>query len=343
VIASLRSLDPRAALVGAVSAGLLFIGVLAGSRRLRDFDPVLFTYALGVVFSAAVVGYRLTLWLRRPPTRLLARQGLRLFLRGNVAANALYVLKLCGGTFAAQKFIRRRSLIRWLTHFLIAWGTMIAAGVTFPLVFGWLHFETRKGDLSTYLVVLFGLPVGAFGVDSPLRYVMFNLLNVSAVMVIVGVFMALQRRLREPMPMARQQFGNDLVPLLLLLMISLTGLALTFSTHALRGAGYSFLSLVHAMVVSVTLLYLPFGKLFHIFQRPLHLAVLLRRRDEPVDRKATCVRCGELFAGADQIVDLQGALRETGLGVTVNLCPRCKRRRLGRAQGLLFERVRSHG
>ena len=44
--------------------------------------------------------------------------------------------------------------------------------------------------------------------------------------------------------------------LLLLMAISLTGLMLTFSTHFLRGAGYSVLSLVHAVTVSATL-YVP--------------------------------------------------------------------------------------
>jgi hypothetical protein len=343
MISTVRSLDRVGALAGVGAAGVLTAGVLLGSRRLRDFDPVLLTYTFGVVFSAAVVAYRFAVWLRRPPTRILARRGLGLFLRGNVAANALYVLRLLGNTFAAQRFIRNRSLIRWITHALIAWGTMIAAAVTFPLVFGWLHFESRKGDPSTFLVVLFGLPVGAFGADSPVRYLMFNLLNISAVMVIAGVSLAIRRRLGEPAALARQQFGNDLIPLLLLLAISLTGLALTFSAHALRGEGYPVLSLIHALAVSVTLLYLPFGKLFHAFQRPLHLAVLLRRRDEPVDRKAACVRCGDPFAGADHVGDLAGVLRESGLALAVDLCPRCKRRRLGRAQRVTIEKVRSHG
>ena len=63
-------------------------------------------------------------------------------------------------------------------------GTMIAGAVTFPLVFGWLHFSTRLDDPETYRVMLFGLGVGEFSCRSLIRYVMFNLLNVSAVMVI---------------------------------------------------------------------------------------------------------------------------------------------------------------
>jgi nitrate reductase gamma subunit len=176
-----------------------------------------------------------------------------------------------------------------------------------------------------------------------MQVVMFNLLNVSAVMVIVGTGMALFRRLREPAAMARQQFGNDLIPLLLLLAISVTGLALTFSAHLLHGAGYPVLSLVHALIVSLTLLYLPFGKLLHVFQRPLHLAVLLRRRDETRDEPARCGACGERFATADQMADLRAGLRESGLAFDLDLCPRCRRRRLGKVQSLAFERARSHG
>jgi hypothetical protein len=55
--------------------------------------------------------------------------------------------------------------MRWLIHFLIAWGSMIAGAVTFPLVFGWLRFATprRSRDLPG---VLFGLCVGEFSTHS---------------------------------------------------------------------------------------------------------------------------------------------------------------------------------
>jgi hypothetical protein len=163
---------------------------------------------------------------------------------------------------------------------------------------------------------------------------MFNLLNISAVMVITGVSLALHRRLRDLGSMSRQQFGNDIVPLLLLLAISVTGLMLTFSTHFLRGAGYTVLSLVHAVTVSATLLYIPFGKFFHIFQRPLHLAVILCRRDDQAAPAAVCRRCGQPFTGAMHLADLKQAMAETGFaGLDLDLCPRCKRQRLGLAQG----------
>ena len=41
----------------------------------------------------------------------------------------------------------------------------------------------------------------------------------------------------------------------------------------MSGYAYDFLAILHAATVIITLLYLPFGKLFHIFQRPAQLGV----------------------------------------------------------------------
>jgi hypothetical protein len=143
--------------------------------------------------------------------------------------------------------------------------------------------------------------------------------------------------------LSRQQFGNDIVPLLLLLAISLTGLMLTFSSYFLRGAGYTVLSLIHAVTVTATLLYIPFGKFFHIFQRPLHLAVILSRREDGASSPAVCRRCGEGFAGAMHVLDLKRVLGETGHAIDLDLCPRCKRRRLGIAQADVMRKAGSRG
>ena len=344
MIAYFRSLDRRAALAGAATMALLALGILLGSRNLRNYDPILLTYTFGVLFSAFAVAYRTGVWLQRPPTRTFMKRGWELIRRGNVLRNLVFVFRAASVNLAAHRFIRQRSFRRWLTHFLIAWGSMIAGAVTFPLVFGWLHFGTRLDDPETYQVMLFGLCVGEFSTRSLLRYVMFNLLNVSAVMVLTGVGLALHRRLREAGSMSRQQFGNDIVPLLLLLAISLTGLMLTFSTHFLRGAGYTELSLVHAVTVSATLIYVPYGKFFHVVQRPLHLAVILYRRDNEAAPPARCRRCGDGFAGAMHVADLKQVLKENGFTLDLDLCPRCKRRRLGLAQAVAMResRIRNH-
>lgn len=335
-----RSLDRRGAVAGAATMLLLGAGVVLGSGNLRNYDPVLLTYTFGVLFSAFAVAYRTAVWLQRPPTALYARRGLELLRKGNPLRNLLFAARAAAENLAAHRFIKKRSTLRWLTHALIAWGSMLAAAVTFPLVFGWLHFETLPDAPGVYVVKLFGLGVGRFDTASPVRYVMFNLLNVSAVMVTVGVGLALRRRLRDGGSMSRQQFGNDIVPLLLLLAISLTGLMLTFSAYALQGAGYQPLSLVHALVVSAALLYVPFGKLFHIVQRPLHVGVLLYKREGEAGPKAHCARCGEAFAGAMHRDDLAAVLKASGVPVPLDLCPRCKRASLGAAQGRAMEAAR---
>jgi len=343
VISYFRSLDPRGVAAGFAVMLLLSGGIVLGSGNLRRYDPVLLTYTFGVVFSAFSVAYRYAVWLQRPPTTLFLKcffEGVR---RGNPVRNLLFVFRAATVNLGAQRFIRQRSFRRWLIHFLIAWGTMISAAVTFPLVFGWLHFTTRMDDPDIYRVMAFGLCVGEFSTRSLVAYTMFNMLNISAVMVITGAGLALHRRLKESAAISRQQFGNDIVPLLLLLAISLTGLMLTCCTHFLQGAGYTVLSLVHAMTVTVTLLFLPYGKLFHIFQRPLHLAVILYRRDNQAAPPAVCRRCGEGYAGALHVADLKKTMSSLGFTLDLELCPPCKRRQLGTAQRRVIEKARGHG
>src|SRR5262245_46221137 len=212
MISYFRSLDRKGMLAGFGAMLLLSVGIVFGSRNLRNYDPVLLTYTFGVLFSAFAVAYRFAVWLQRPPTKLYLRRGLELIRRGNILRNLVFVFRAATVNLAAHRFIRKRSFTRWLIHFLIAWGTMLPGAVRFPLVFGWLHFTTRRDDPETYRVMLFGLCVGEFSTQSLLRYVMFNLLSVSAVMVITGVGLSLRRRLREAGSMSRQQFGNDIVP-----------------------------------------------------------------------------------------------------------------------------------
>ena len=50
---------------------------------------------------------------------------------------------------------------------------------------------------------------------------------------------------------------------------------LTASYTWMKGYAYDFLAILHAITVIVTLLWLPFGKFFHIFQRPAQLGVEL--------------------------------------------------------------------
>ena len=331
-----------------LQAGVLTVlvlggGILLGSRNLRNYDPMLLIYTFGALFSAFAVAYRYTVWLQRPPTRLYWQRGWQLLRqRPQVRRKLLTLGRALGSNFAAQNFIRRRRWSRWLAHFCMSWGTILAGAVTFPLVFGWIHFESQVDAPQVFQILLFGVRVGAFHTElSWMRYVFFNLLNLAAVLVIVGVLMTLHRRLKDAGAVATQQFGNDLVPLLLLLAVSATGLMLTFSMHALHGEGYVVISLIHALTVITMLLYLPFGKLFHIFQRPLHLGVTVYKQANAAVPPALCRVCGEAYAGALHVEDLKGVLRDVGLDWPLDgpvahymhVCPRCRRRQMGLAHG----------
>ena len=331
-----------------LTAGLVVVlglgcGILLGSRNLRNYDPTLLIYTFGALFSAFAITYRYTVWLQRPPTRVYWRRAWQLLLqRQEVGRHLLTLAGALVSNFMAQHFIRRRGRSRWLAHFCMSWGTILAGAVTFPLVFGWIHFESQTNAPQVYQILVFGIRLGAFHTEvSVVRYVFFNLLNLAAVLVIVGVVMTLHRRLKEAGVMVVQQFGNDLVPLLLLLAVSATGLMLTFSMHALHGEGYVVISLIHAITVIATLLYLPFGKLFHIFQRPLHLGVILYKQADAATPPALCRLCGEGFAGARQVEDLKGVLSEVGLDWQLHgpvahymhVCPRCRRRQVGIGHG----------
>jgi hypothetical protein len=146
--------------------------------------------------------------------------------------------------------------------------------------------------------------------------------------------------MRDRGALAVQSFAMDFFPLVVLFAISVTGLALTASTLWLRGQFYGFLSILHAITVIAGLLFLPFGKFFHIFQRPAQLGVKLYLEAGSEGEGALCARCGERFASQMHVDDLAVVLRQLGFdyrmpgpaGHWQQVCPACKRTALARAQ-----------
>ena len=195
---------PTAFTLPGLTAGLVVVlglgcGILLGSRNLRNYDPTLLIYTFGALFSAFAITYRYTVWLQRPPTRMYWRRGWQLLLqRQEVGRHLLTLAGAFVSNFMAQHFIRRRGRSRWLAHFCMSWGTILAGAVTFPLVFGWIHFESQANAPQVYQILVFGIRIGAFHTEiSWIRYVFFNLLNLAAVLVIVGVGLTLHRRLKD--------------------------------------------------------------------------------------------------------------------------------------------------
>jgi hypothetical protein len=100
------------------------------------------------------------------------------------------------------------------------------------------------------------------------------------VLVLAGVFIFLRRRLHDPGALAVERSG-DFLALAGLFAVSVTGLFLTVSSTWLDGRFYSALNTIHALTVILGLMYLPFGKLFHIFQRPGNLGVAYYKQPTP--------------------------------------------------------------
>jgi hypothetical protein len=333
----------RAVLVGLLVAGLLGVAVFIGSRNLRHIDAALVGYTFATLFAAFGLGYRYGMWLERPPTRMYWRRGWQSFLsRGVGRALGGFVVRFFS-VFLLNLFIWRRNPSRGLTHLLIMWGCLLAAAITFPLVFGWIYFETVPGDFSRYRVFLFGLPTVVFQHESWVGHVIFHGLVWSSFLVIAGVLLALRRRLRDHAAAALQNLQEDLLPLFLLFAISVTGLLLTVSYTWLKGYAYDFLSITHAVTVIFTLLWLPFGKFFHIFQRPAQLAVKFYQ-DVGELEPALCARCKQPFATRIHVDDLIVVERELGYryewpdhpaGHYQRVCPACRRKMLAVAQGSL--------
>ena len=327
---------------------LLVGAIVVGSRNLANFDPALVIYTFSVIFAFWGVVYHYHVWIQKPPTKVYWRRGWQLFWRQGPIRSLGRIIVTGATHIAAQTFIRKRSTLRWLMHQFIFWGCVIALCITFPLVFGWINFTTPLTDQNTYIIQLFGFAVGQVPIHSIAAEVMFHGLDIAAFLVIAGIALSLWRRLRDEGAQAVQTVMMDFFPLIVLFAISVTGLALTVSQLWLGGAAYSFLAILHAITVITGLLYLPFGKFFHIFQRPAQLGVKLYQQVGSEGEAALCSRCGTAFASRMHIDDLKTILPQLGFDYTMagstgnwqNVCPACKRKALAFAQLRLQEQAR---
>jgi nitrate reductase gamma subunit len=332
-----HGLDRRGLALGGLAVLAVLLVSYFGSDRLVWFDAALAGYLLGVVFAVFGVVYRYTVWLRRPPTAMLNRRGWDAF-RSNRLRNAAALPALATTHLLTQGFIRRRSRARWLAHQLVFWGCILAALVTFPLTLGLLHFESVGQDADRYQVFVSQLGTVEFDAGSAVGWIFFHALDIAAVLVLAGVFIFLRRRLRDPGAIAVERSG-DFLALAGLFAVSITGLLLTVSSLWLEGRFYSALSTLHALTVILGLMYIPFGKLFHIFQRPGNLGVAYYKRANALGPPAVCRRCGEPFASAQQMADLRAVLPQVGFdydlpdgGSYQDTCPRCRRVQVTLAQ-----------
>lgn len=341
-MSQLATIDRRAAVWGVLAVLVALSIAVLGSGNLRWFDAALVGYLFGTLFAVFAVVYRYLIWLRRPPTAVLNRRGWQAFRHRDRRRRNLAALPgLVVSNLAMQLFIRRRSRRRWLAHQLIFWGCILAALITFPLVFGLLHFESAgQGEQAArYRVFVAHVGTATFDSRSIVGWVTFHLLDISAVLVLAGVFIFLGRRLRDPGALATER-SNDFLALAGLFAVSVTGLALTASQLWMEGRFYVFLNTLHALTVILGLMYIPFGKLFHIFQRPANLGVAYYKREGEAGPQQHCARCDEPFASQLQMSDLKDVLPQVGFDYSLrdaagnyqDHCPRCRRAVVALAQ-----------
>lgn len=368
----------KAVAAGSGMSAVVVLSVLVGSHGLKHFDPTLVLYAVGSILAAFAVGYRFALWAQRPPSRLYFRRGFQLLLEprslrakratsepplvetSDAAVLGFNAVRLpapgttlhAAGTlgaalaskFAAQTFIRRRSTFRWIMHLCLSGGCTLAFAITFPLVFGWIHFSAAPENAELYRVELFGAVVDSFHTGGFKAWVMFNLLNISAILVMIGLVMAAYRRATDAGERATQKFFEDILPLILIFAVTITGLMLTVSYKFMAGQGHGIAAIAHAMSVVALLFYIPFGKLFHMFQRSCSLCVSLYQRAGASGSRAQCRRCGEDYASAMHVEDLKTVLDQLGFNYRFatpqsgevhyqDICPGCRRKFLAFTQG----------
>lgn len=346
----------RSILYGIIAAAILVLLIGIGSRGFHWFDAALIGYAVATVFAVAAVTYKYTFWLFRPPTNRYWRRSWQLFFSVDNFRRYTALIPAAILDLFSQQFIRRRGLYRWITHQCIFWGVILSCMITFPLTFGWLRFtQTTTGD---YRVWFFGFPLIAFPIDTILAFVIIHALDFTAALLLIGLVLAFHRRFHDLALISVQRFGFDIVPLGLLMSIAVTGLALTADSTWLAGEYYWYISLVHEAVVVLWLISLPFGKFFHLIERPATVGIELYWRTGEGTEMQKCARCGEEFAPVRFIQDLKKTLSDVGENYMLqespvsveavhtpdahthpvmtqlwwqDICPRCKRVMRGQA------------
>ena len=238
------TIKARAATASAAATAITIVLVIAGSRGLRDFDAALIGYAVATLFAVAALTYRYALWIGRVPTGHYFRAGWATFFSWrNFRRYTLLVPKALWTDLIGQTFIRKRSNARWLTHQAIFWGVVLSVAVTVPLTFGWIRFTLVPPD--GYRAWFFGFPVMTFPIEARTGFAAFHILDFTAVLLIAGVVAAIVRRMRDVGLLTTQRFGFDLMPLILLLAIAVTGLGADCFVHVV-GRGLLLVHRAHA-------------------------------------------------------------------------------------------------
>lgn len=308
----LSTLNPKAFLAATLATLGLVASIIIGSRNLGNFDAALIAYLFGCIFACFGVVYRYAVWLQRPPTWRYFVRSWQLLFSPKMFSYGMELAKQFMVQFVGQKFIRNRGKLLGYGHMMMAGGCILAFAVTFPLVFGWINFGLKPDGINTYEIYTFGFKVMEFPLHTWIAEAIFNALNWSAILVIAGVMLLIRRRLTHAGLIAIQTFEGDWLPLILLLAISLTGIGISLDYRFMGGKAHQFMAITHAITVILFLIWLPFGKFFHIIQRPAQLGIAIYRKAADQGPQALCPHTGEAFLSKMQIDDLKEVTSKMG-------------------------------
>ena len=77
------------------------------------------------------------------------------------------------------------------------------------------------------------------------------------------------------------------------------------------------MAVTHAITVILFLIWMPFGKFFHIIQRPAQLGIAIYRKAGARVRRLSCPHTGQEFASQMQINDLKVVTQRTWLRLRI--------------------------
>ena len=302
------------------------------TAQFLHIDMALLGYMIGTAVFAIGLVIRMSFWLYRKATnKVITRSVNNLFTKERMKRNAKSLVRTLVDNILLQKFIFKRGLYRGIQHIMISWGCIISFIFTFGLTFGWFRFDLV--DPETYQMVAFNIPLISMAADGWIAEIFYNILNIGALMVLIGVSMAMYRRFKDYDVKVTQRFEFDLLPLYILLAVTVTGLALAVSSKFLDGWMYSYISLIHQVTVIIMLVYFPFGKLFHVPIRPLATAVPMSYQETLMVDTKTCKSCAQPYSNDDQIADVQAILKTQSFDLQLadgtylsDYCPSCRRR-----------------
>lgn len=319
----ITKLDKKAFFIAFGITLVVIILVFTGSRNLQNFDPALIAYLFGTIFAFFGIVYRYTVWIQRPPSKMYFKRSLQFFFSGKFFYYLFYTSKEFVQNIAFQKFIYPREKKRWLAHFMLAFGCTMAFFITIPLTFGWIHFtlEPTSGldpqATNIYKAHFFGFEVMEFAIGSFIAFVTFHALNWCSILVIAGCVFFLIKRFTHAGQIATQTFEGDILPLLLLIIVSVTGMALSLDYEFMKGMAYEFMAVTHAVSVILFLIWIPFGKFFHIIQRPAQIGAHIYKKEGMRGGMAKCPETGKEFATSLHISDLKIVTKELGFNFDI--------------------------